>query len=104
MALRVAGFEWDQGNRDKCQKHGISIAAIEGVFERPVTVFRDTGHSQPEERLKAIGRTDSGRHVLIVFTLRERRGQMLIRPISARYMHRKEIRHYEEEAARPEKR
>ena len=37
-------------------------------------------------------------------TLRERAGEFLIRPISARYMHAKEIRAYEEEIAKAEKR
>lgn len=40
----------------------------------------------------------------MVFTLRERADALLIRPISARYMHQKEIRHYEEETAKAEKR
>jgi hypothetical protein len=40
----------------------------------------------------------------MVFTLRERADALLIRPISARYMHQKEIRHYEEEIAKAEKR
>lgn len=38
-----------------------------------------------------------GRHIFVVFTLRDRGADRLIRPISARYMHRKEIEHYEEQ-------
>ncbi|MGH7097706.1 MAG: hypothetical protein ACREE4_08625 [Stellaceae bacterium] len=38
--------------------------------------------------------------MLIVFTLRMRDGETLIRPISARYMRRKESAYYEKEAAR----
>jgi uncharacterized protein len=53
-----------------------------------------------ETRLKAIGRTETGRHVLIVFALRQRNGERLIRLISARYMHAKEIKYYEQEAAK----
>jgi hypothetical protein len=26
----IRGFDWDHGNRDKCQKHGMSIGEIEG--------------------------------------------------------------------------
>jgi uncharacterized DUF497 family protein len=96
--MTVAGFEWDNGNRRKCQKHGVSIAAIEEIFRQPLAVF--PAHSQHEERFKAIGKTYKGRHILIVFTLRLRRGIRLIRPISARYMHRKEVEHYEKEIAR----
>ena len=56
-------------------------------------------HFALEVRFKAIGRTEAGRAVLIVFTLRMRGGETMIRPISARYMRRKEIDYYEKEAA-----
>lgn len=95
----VVAFDWDAGNRDKCQKHGVSIAAIESLFHRPIAVLPDPAHSDREERFKAIGRTEDGRGVLIVFTLRMRDGETLIRPISARYMRRKESEYYEKEAA-----
>jgi hypothetical protein len=32
MTLQVSGFDWDDGNRAKCQKHGVSIAEIEALF------------------------------------------------------------------------
>jgi uncharacterized protein len=62
-------------------------------------VLLDPEHSDREERFKAIGRTEDGRGVLIVFTLRIRDGTTLIRPISARYMRAKEIDYYEKEVA-----
>ena len=39
--------------------------------------------------------TGAGRYVFLVFMLRKIDGQTLLRPISARYMHQKEIDHYE---------
>jgi uncharacterized protein len=48
-------------------------------------------HSLAEERLKAIGKSSSGRPIFLLFTLRERDGGTYIRPISARYMHRREV-------------
>lgn len=104
MELRVAGFDWDRANREKCQKHGVSIGEIESAFGRPIAVVPDPSHSRSEDRFKAIGTTAERRHVLIVFTLRNRDRETLIRPISARYMHRKEVEYYEEAAARPEDR
>jgi uncharacterized protein len=104
MDLGVAAFEWDKGNRDKCQKHGVSLAAVESLFRGPVAVFPDPDHSETEERFKAIGRTDDGRGVLIVFTLRRQEGDTFIRPVSARYMHGKEVEYYEKEIAKAEKR
>jgi uncharacterized DUF497 family protein len=77
---------------------------IESLFHRPLGVFPDSAHSDAEERLKAIGRTDDGRGVLIVFTLRKRGEEMFIRLLSARYMHRKEVEHYEKATAEAQKR
>jgi uncharacterized protein len=94
------GFEWDHGNSAKCQKHGVSIEEIESAFQATMSVFPDPAHSQQEERFYAIGVANTGRHVFIVFTLRERSGEIFIRPISARYMHQKEIDHYEKEIAK----
>ena len=100
MVAAVAGFDWDDGNRAKCQKHGVSVADIEAAFARPIAVLPDPVHSRPEERFKAIGTTGRGRHLLIAFTFRRKTGALFIRPISARYMHRKEIDHYEKEIAK----
>ncbi len=97
MDIFVSGFDWDAGNRAKCQEHGVSVDDIEGLFARPIMILPDTAHSTAEERLRAIGRTEAGRHVFLIFTVRERGGEKFIRPISARYMHRKEIECYEEE-------
>lgn len=99
MPTHVAGFEWDRGNREKCQKHGLAVAEIEAAFLRPIAILPDPAHSLGEERFKAIGTTGEGRYVFIVFTLRDRDGETLIRPISARPMHRKEVDHYEKSVA-----
>src|SRR5579884_806660 len=64
MLLTVAAFDWDAGNRDKRQKHGLSIAVIESLFGSPIAVFPDPAHSEREERFKAIGRAENGRGVL----------------------------------------
>jgi uncharacterized DUF497 family protein len=65
------------------------------VFVRILTIEADSfGH---EERLRAIGTTAIGRFVFVVFTLRVFDQTLLIRPITARYMHQREIRTYEEE-------
>ena len=97
MTLDANGFDWDKGNRAKCEKHGLSAAAIESLFARPLAIFPDVAHSLREKRLRAIGRTDMGRGVFIIFTLRRRGDEVLIRPISARYMHKKETETYEKE-------
>jgi len=97
--MQFDGFDWDHGNRDKCQKHGVSAAEIENLFERTVHVGPDLRHSDQEERFKAIGADSKGRKVLVVFTLRRKPSETLLRPISARYMHRKEVAYYAEKEA-----
>jgi uncharacterized DUF497 family protein len=94
--MEFDGFDWDSGNQDKCRKHGVSIDEIEGLFRGEVLVGPDPQHSSEEQRLRAAGRTEAGRALFVVFTLRTKDESRLIRPISARYMHRKEIEAYEE--------
>ena len=69
MDLRVSGFDWDEGNRAKCQKHGLSIAQIEDLFARGPRIAPDHKHSTDEDRLIAIGRI-TGRPVFVAFTIR----------------------------------
>ena len=102
--MEVAGFDWDDGNRSKCQKHGVSQAAIESVFRSSIAVLPDPLHSKSEVRFQAIGKSDDGRWIFLVFTLRTRRDKRLVRPISARFTHKKEVQHYEKETATLQKR
>ncbi len=95
MDNAFAGFDWDAGNRAKCQKHGVSIPEIEAVFDHGPRVAPDPGHSDVEDRLIAIGQNSMGRLMFVAFTIRRRGALRLIRPVSARYMHQKEIKHYE---------
>jgi hypothetical protein len=97
MILQFDGFDWDRGNVAKCQKHGLSTALIESLFARPMAMIPGAAHSQEERRFCGVGQTSKGRRVFLVFTLRRRGDEQFIRPISARYMHKKEIEAYEEE-------
>ena len=101
MNWQVSGFDWDGGNRGKCQKHGVSIAEIEDLFTQSPRIAPDPRHSGEEDRLIAVGRTNAGRPVFVVFTMRTKNKRRLIRPVTARYMHAKEIAAYEKESATP---
>ena len=90
-------FDWDDGNWPKCGKHGLTKRDIEGVLTRRTAVMFDP--ATDEVRFRAVGPSDSGRLAFVVFTVRERDGRKLLRPISARYMHAKEIRRYEQTKA-----
>ena len=79
-------FDWDDGNVDKCRKHGVSVSEIEEIAAKG-RVINDERHSAVEDRFLAFGVTRAGRDVAVVFTWREGK----VRPISARYMHRHEV-------------
>ena len=64
--MKVAGFDWDEGNWPKCGKHGVSREEIEEMLSGTPAVMPDPFPEEPR-----------------------------MRPISARYMHQKEIAHHE---------
>jgi len=91
---KITGFDWDEGNARKNEKHGVSMAEAEQVFFNiPLLVLEDMKHSRMEPRFHALGKTDKVRLLHITFTLRGA-GEK-IRVISARDMHRKERAIYE---------
>ena len=93
---KITGFEWDAGNeRKSVDKHGVSKVEAEQVFfNKPFLVLKDEKHSQLESRFHGLGQTHNNRLLHITFTLRAE--DTLIRVISARDMHRKERRIYEQ--------
>lgn len=95
---RSTGFQWDDGNSDKnWVAHQVSRAECEEFFfNRPLVVHPDPRHSSCEVRYYALGHSDSGRTLFIVFTVR---GD-LVRVISARDMSRRERSVYEESKER----
>jgi len=91
---KITGFNWDEGNTRKNEKHGVSMAEAEQVFfNAPLLLLEDMKHSSREPRIHALGQADDGRLLHITFTLRNA-GEK-IRVISARNMHRKERAIYE---------
>ena len=87
------GFQWDKGNSLKSWlKHNVTQGEAEEVFfNEPLLIFEDEEHSEQEDRVLALGRTDQGRCLVIVFTIRKN----TIRVISARDANRKERDAYE---------
>src|ERR1043165_30815 len=83
----ITGFQWDEGNSDKnWRRHQVSRAEAEQVFFNLPLVVSSARESGREKRFCALGRTDAGRLLMIVFTTR---GD-LMRVISARPMSRRE--------------
>ena len=93
--LKFDGFDWSGGNINKAQKHGVKIDEIEKFFEKELLVLPDEKHSQIEDRFIAVGPIRHDRTMFVSFTFRKKRGKILIRPISARYTHKRESEIYE---------
>lgn len=83
------GFEWDLGNVSKVQKR-LDLAVVEFAFQGHPFVGEDIVHSDTEQRWFLVNRIQD-RFVFVVFTVRKNR----IRVISARFMRRREAKHYE---------
>jgi uncharacterized DUF497 family protein len=89
---QLKGFEWDEGNISKnWEKHKVTHLECEEIFfNEPLIVKQDKTHSISEERYFALGKTDRGRVLFVVFTARGDK----IRVISARDASKKERRYY----------
>ena len=86
-------FDWDDGNRHKNLKHGLSCEEVESLFFQDQYVFagRIIEPVHTEWRGLILGEGASGRALALIFT---RRGEKL-RPISCRPMREGERRFYE---------
>ena len=87
------GFQWDDANLPKVWKrHAVSAAECEqAFFNVPLMAAPDDKHSAKEPRFYMLGRTNMGRCLFVVFTIRGG----LIRVVSARDMNRRERRLFE---------
>lgn len=94
LKIEFDGFDWDLANITKVQKHKVSILEVENLFKEETLILPDQDHSQKEQRYIAAGEGDQ-KPLFVVFTFRQKAVSFLIRPISARYMHKKESEFYE---------
>lgn len=92
---KIVGFDWDDGNARKNDKHHVSQSEAEQVFfNEPLLMVSDVKHSNLELRIHALGKTDAERRLHLTFTLRFEGSR--IRVISARDMHKKERQIYDQ--------
>ncbi len=92
---RIEGFDWDEGNARKNERHGVSQPEAEqAFFDQRLLLTPDPGHSSGEPRFHALGNTAMGRLLHVTFTLRL--DGTRIRVISARDASRKERTVYEQ--------
>ena len=90
-------FSWDVRKAQiNHQKHGVAFEEAATVFADPDGLdWEDPEHSQEEARCKRLGKSVTGRILLIVYTTRRiPHGKETIRIISARQASRKERKAY----------
>ena len=95
-ALIRIEFDWDDGNLEHVAKHGVARSEIEQVFRNDPLIVPDPYSDSIEARWRAIGKNDDDRHMFAVYTYRPAGNRLRVRPISARYMRKREIESYEE--------
>ena len=82
----------------------LQLRPLKHVVGHAVTgIVADIKTIPPESNVSGRLADAEGRYIFVAFTLRQRGERILLRPISARYMHKKEIRHYEKQKAEVEK-
>lgn len=87
MRLTLAGFDWDDGNSEKCRKHGVSLAEIEAMFSsHEIRIAPGPTHSHIEDRLIAVGRTAEGKDAVRGVHFPQDRGTTLY-PAGKRPLH-----------------
>ena len=87
-------FEWDDNKAESnIFKHGITFEEAVTAFADPYLLFtEDSKHSEREVREWAIGESENGSILVVVFTMRDEQ----IRIISARKATKRERKRYEQ--------
>lgn len=91
---KIKGFQWNKGNIAHIAKHNVLPREAEEVFfDQDNVQDEDLEHSTKEKRWLIIGKTEKGRLLYQIFTVRTGK----IRVISSRDINKKEVKLYEKE-------
>src|SRR5438132_6815620 len=79
---KLVGFDWDEGNKQKnWDKHQVDYRECEEVFfNQPLLINEDTKHSSHEKRYYVLGRSDTGKTLFLLFTLRSNKIRLIQLP------------------------
>ena len=95
LEIWALNFEWDQNKAaSNRKKHGVSFSEAITVFSDPFELtIADPDHSSGEYRFLSIGRSNSGKFLVVAYTERHENN---IRLISAREATNQEQKYYEQ--------
>ena len=82
---RVDGFEWDVHNAGHIARHGVTPQEVEDAVCGAHVVIPAKA-VRGEKRWKLFGRSEAGRYLVVVFTIRQNR----LRPVTAYTMNETE--------------
>lgn len=92
--MKITGIIWHRSVVDKLIfKHNVTTGEVEEVFrDKPRIRFMEKGDREGEDVYVALGRTNAGRYLFVLFIYKRTREAMIL---TARGMERKERRLYE---------
>jgi uncharacterized DUF497 family protein len=92
--MKIENFIWLRDIIDKLAfKHHVDISEVEEVFDnRPKIRFAQKGDRKGEDVYIALGRTEAGRYLAVVFVHKKNNDALIV---SARDMAKKERKQYE---------
>ena len=88
-------FDWDDANLEHTAKHGVTPSEIEFVLSNNPMIRPDPYPPEIEQRWRGIGANTQGDMLFIVFMVKGDTDTLTLRPISARQMHKREVKKYE---------
>lgn len=93
--MNIEDFIWLEEIEDKIiWKHDLQLHEVEETFfNQPYFEFVERGYRRGEDVYAVLGRSASGRYLIVYFIFKKRTRQALI--LSAHEMTRKERKHYE---------
>ena len=88
-------FEWDE-EKDEINrsKHGLAFKDVKYIFADPFAISRDD-YTESEDRRQIMGHAGGSLLVLVVYGMRDKKGEEVFRIISARKATAGERRKYE---------
>jgi len=81
----AAGFDWDEANITHIARHDVTPQEVEQAYTNDPLIVLATLSRSGEERVLCAGRTDAGRPLQFVYTIRRGR----VRVVTAHTAHRK---------------
>ncbi|HVS28524.1 MAG TPA: BrnT family toxin [Solirubrobacteraceae bacterium] len=75
--METEGFDWDEANRGHVQANGLDPAEVEQALLDPARIGASAYNVAGEQRWAALGSTEAGRVLFVVFSTRGGRSRVV---------------------------